>query len=319
MEKKNLPVRQPNRITMAKYEFSRYEKLIYYQIILQLKGKMGQPDLWGSNVDFSVPVNEIDPERNYRLINKAFEALRRKSFNIEDQKNGYYFNGGLINWGEIKNGIATISIAQKVVEPLFDIAQGYTAYSATVALSLKSNYSMRFYEYCSRFKDTGHWHTTPDALREMLNIWDKKAYDNYRNIKKYIIEVAKKELEELYDNGQCDIKFTYTEKREGRGRGGTVTELVFKIFWNKKGDRKLEKAPSKSEDFYYLLNFLKNYFTTDEKYREAVLNYADSCGFLQHFAEIVEIAEKKKNPPAYFRTAVKNEFPNLKICHSSTA
>ncbi len=305
---------QPNRITMAKYEFSRYEKLVYYQMILQLQDKMGQPDLWGANIEFSIPVSQIDPDRNYRLIRNAFDALRRKDFTIDDPKNDYYFNGGLLNWGEVKGGIATISIAQKVLEPIWDILKGgYTAYSVTVAFSLKSNYSMRFYEYCSRFKDTGHFHTTPDALRDMLRILDVKSYNNYGELKRRVIDVAQKELEELYDKGQCDVKFTYTEKRVGKGRGGEVVGLDFTIFWSKKGEEKNKQLPSKPEDYYFLLNFLKNHFTTDEKYKEKIINYADSNRFLKQFAEIVEIAEKKDNPPAYFRTAVKNEFPNFKL------
>jgi len=311
MEENNNTAIQPNRLTMAKYEFSRYEKLIYYQVILQLKSKMGQPELWGENIQFIVPVEEIDKDRNYNLIRKAFASLRRKDFTIEDKKNNYYFDGGLINWGKIKDGLATISIADEVVKPLFDITQGYTAYSATVVLTLKSNYAMRFYEYCSRFKDTGHWHTTLEALRVMLKCEDK--YPVYNDFRLRTIEVARRELEQLYDNGQSDIKFTYTEKREGRGRGGTVVGLSFTIFWSKKGGRKLDPAPSKPEDYYFLLNFLKNHFPTDKKYQEKILNYADSNQFLKHFANIVEIAEKKGNPPAYFRTAIKNEFPNFKI------
>lgn len=314
MANDTLPVIQPNRLTMAKYEFTRYEKLVYYRVILQLQDKMGQPDLWGANVEFSVPVKDIDPDRNYRLINKAFKDLRLKDFTIEDPVNDYYFTGGLINWGEIKNGIATISVAQKVLEPIWDTLKGgWTAYSLTVAFSFKSNYAMRFYEYCSRWKDTGHWHTTPDALRDYLKLWDKKSYDNYRNLRVKVIEVARKELEELYDKGQSDVKFTYEEKREGRGRAGSVVGLHFTIFWSKKGEKKLEQAPSKPEDYYYLLNFLKNHFQTDQKYQERVINYADSNRFLKNFAEIVDIAEKKDNPPAYFRTAVKNEFPNFKM------
>lgn len=304
---------QPNPVTMARYQYNVFEKRIMYQIIAQLQREMrGETkidvSLFGDRY-FKIPYKLVDPEqKSYAKVKAAVESLRKKDLTITHDKD-HWFAGGLVNWGHLKEGVLTLSLPPSIAPFLLELATGFTAYSSVVVMALQSTYSMRFYEWLSRFRDTGKWYTTPDDLREMLNLSDHKTYQYYARLKEHIIDVAQKELQDLYNEGQSDIYFTYEEKRKGRGRGGQVYELIFTIFWAEKG--KLADT-AKTEDYYYVAHFLKTHFqakTNDSKqYTEKVLAKIIEMDATRRAAEIAEKAKAKENPAAYFRAVIKQEL-----------
>ncbi len=303
---------QPNRVTMARYDYSKYEKRIMYRIIALIQSQMrGEIELDVSTFGdqyFVIPIENVDPEKkNHRLIRNALQSLQDKKISIDYDEFGDGFEGRMINWGELKAGQLIISVPHAIGKPLLEIAKGFTAYSIVVVMALKSSYSMRFYEWCSRFKDTGIWFTSPDKLREMLGIEDMKGYTTYARLKDKIIDVAQKELQILYQNGESDIYFTYKEKRSGKGRGGQVKELIFTIYWTKKATIN----EIKPDDYYVVSNFLLAYFNADTRdiklYKETVLRRILENNFAEKAAKIIEIAKTKNSPAAYFRTALEQE------------
>jgi plasmid replication initiation protein len=305
---------QPNPVTMARYQYNVFEKRIMYQVVGQLQREMRGEikidiSLFGDRY-FVIPFGLIDPDKkNHRKVRQAFQSLQDKKISIDYDKEGNGFEGRFINWGSLEKGTVTLSLPPAIMPALTELATGFTAYSSVVVMALQSTYSMRFYEWLSRFRDTGKWYTTPDNLREMLLLMDYKAYQNYANFKKFVIDVAQKELQNLYNAGQSDIYFTYEEKRSGRGRGGQVHELIFTIFWAEKG--KLADT-AKTEDYYYVAHFLKTHFqakTNDSKqYTEKVLAKIIEMDATRRAAEIAEKAKAKENPAAYFRAVIKQEL-----------
>ncbi|WP_262884524.1 replication initiation protein [Rudanella paleaurantiibacter] len=304
---------QPNPVTMARYQYNVFEKRIMYQVIAQLQREMRgeikiDVSLFGDRY-FRIPYKLIDPEqKSYSKVRGAIDALRKKDLAITHDKD-HWFTGGLVNWGHLKEGVLTLSLPPAIAPFLLELATGFTAYSSVVVMALQSTYSMRFYEWLSRFRDTGKWYTTPDDLREMLGLSDSKTYQHYARLKEHVIDVAQKELHELYTNGQSDICFSYTEKRKGRGRGGQVHELIFTIFWAEKG--KLADA-AKTEDYYYVAHFMRTHFqakTDDSKqYVDKALNRIIELDATRRAAEIAEKAKGKENPAAYFRAVAKKEL-----------
>ena len=94
---------------------------------------------------------------------------------------------------------------------LVALAENFTSYDLTVAISLKSAYSQRFYEYCCQFKNRTNktFFFSVDDLKKMMMLEDKKGYDNSSNFKTKVLDVAQKELKEAYDNGQSALYFDY--------------------------------------------------------------------------------------------------------------
>ena len=234
----NLPkIIQPNAITTAKYDYSVTEKRIIYHIIKNVQEKMskGMDETLFGDLVLSIPISELVSHENYRRVQDGLISLRKKSFliitDIDPTGKGEHgwLDVGFINYSKYdrNSGLVKFQVSGELMPYLLELAKGFTSYSLMVALSLKSEYSQRFYEFCSRFKDTGVWNISVQDLKDMLNLSDK--YPFFANFKDRVLEIAKKELKSLYDKGECDLWFSYTEHKTGK----KVTDLRFKIVSDK--------------------------------------------------------------------------------------
>lgn len=306
---------QPNQVTIARYDYNIWEKRMMYKLIELLQKEMRKEvELYKSEHDVYFEFSHQDIDANYdaqKYIKKALDTLSSKKIIIE--KKDDYWTGNLINWGRDKKGKILISVNNLIIPFLTDIAKGFTAYSAVVAMALKSSYSQRLYELCSRFKDTKKWFVAPDTLRDMLNL--PKSYQDYKNIRTRVLDVAQKELKDLFDEGQCDLHFSYEEIRGGKGRGGSVKELIFTIHVADKKGIKTGINELTASKFQAIANFMREYFDTDMeanvRYINNVLVLLSDTSTKVNFDTLIEkidIAKTKGNPAGYFRTILKKDL-----------
>jgi plasmid replication initiation protein len=75
-----------------------------------------------------------------------------------------------------------------------------------------------------KWQGTDGFRISVDELRKAFILEEK--YNRYALLNERVLQVAKRELKELYDLGQCDVYFEFTEERKGR----TVEMLRFKLF-----------------------------------------------------------------------------------------
>lgn len=306
---------QPNQVTIARYDYNIWEKRIMYKLIEFLQKEMRKEvTLEKSLYDVYFEFSHQDIDANYdaqKYIKRALDTLSSKKIIIE--KKNDYWTGNLINWGRDRNGKIRISVSNLIIPFLTDIAKGFTAYSAVVAMALKSSYSQRLYEMCSRFRDTKKWFVAPETLRDMLNL--PKSYQDYKNIRIRVLDVAQKELKDLFDAGQCDLYFTYEEIRSGRGRGGSVKELIFTIHTVDKKGIKTGINELTASKFQTIANFMREHFDTsieaNVRYINNVLVLLSDTSAKVNFDALIEkidIAKKKENPAGYFRAILKKDL-----------
>jgi plasmid replication initiation protein len=272
MEKPLLSIRQPNLITQARYEYTRTEKRIVYFIIKQVQQYMetgiAQETIFNDLV-FQLPIGQLlekPDSKNHKEIRKAAKSLRNKDFEIidpDDPEEGDWAIFGFINYAQYfkKKQILEVQVSKLIMPFLFELAKGFTAYSLTVAISLKSVYSQRFYEFCNQWKDTGKWYISLQELKEILKL--EEHYELYGDFKRKVLEVARKELKERVEDGTCDVWFDFKEKKNGR----KIEDLVFTIYWKDKQARK----PQTNEEMQYVANLLKSIFP-EEKQKPYVAN-----------------------------------------------
>lgn len=265
--------RHPNYITEARYNYSVTEKKIIYKIIAHIQNEMNKnvdKNLFGDTL-IHIPMKELaQGNNNYRRIRDDIGELRRKSFEFEDPletdtsgKNEHGFiEIGIINYGKYRRSTGDIEfqISGEIMPRLLELARGYTLYSLQIALSLKSTYSQRLYEYCCRFRGTGKWNISIEDFKVLLKIENEKGYvgrDANGNIKKRILEVAKKEIKALYDKGDCDLFFSYEFKKTGK----LFTDIKFSIFSTKNP----KHEPQKEESREYVFNFFRDHFRDEHE------------------------------------------------------
>jgi plasmid replication initiation protein len=233
---REITIAQDNRLTSARYELSLIEKRVFYYIIKEVRNKhvagTVQRTLFDDmnlKINLSDLTKEINDRDNNKESKKALKALRLRSFEWdngmpEDSDEHEWFEVGFINYSEIKKGVAEIQVSKKLMPFLVELSGQFTPYSLNVAMSLKSKWSQRMYELCQKWHGTDGFRISVEELREMFKLENK--YPRYALFNEYVLQVAKRELKALYDIGQCDVYFEFSEERNGR----SVESLRFKLF-----------------------------------------------------------------------------------------
>ncbi len=246
---------------------------------------------------------------NATEIRKAAKDMMKKPFDI-DLPDDEWLLVGLVNYVRYHKSKQTIEfeISSQIQPYLFDLAKGYTAYNVAMAISLKSVYSQRFYEFCNQWKDTGKWNISVQKLKEILSV--DKDYELYANFKQRVLEPARKELLENAKAKKSDVWFDYKEKKVGR----KVQELLFTIYWPEKKLKKAKKEES-GEDLQYVNNILSSVYH-DKKLLNKALDELIKRKLLVLFAKRLDKLEEKalqeKKPLSeyggYVRHILKEDF-----------
>jgi len=305
---------QDNRITTSRYELSLMEKRIMYVLVRDIRNqfvlkKEGSKTLFEDmiiNTTSKDLIKELG-ERNTKRVKEAFKSLRLRSFEwdnglSEDDPKYEWFEVGFINYGKWKRGGNIEFQVSKEILPFFvALTKKFTEYNLIVAISLKSKWSQRFYEILCQWKSAGGTNLNIKNLREQFNLTDK--YIKYASFKNRVIEVAYKELKELYMKNQSDVYFEYSEVKNGR----SVESLKLKVISKGKDTEvaktvdvshlvrsdlysifEVEKKPKNKEKIQKLLSFLilnteqlytvygKIKFTKDNKPKEEWQKYLRS-------------------------------------------
>ncbi len=229
--KKNEIIYQGNVLTESRYDFNRTEKNAIYCIIKEVRKTYIEEDSTGyaayQNLLVTMPGNVLDvisDAKDRQRTQKSLINLRHRDITIEDKK-GNWLNTGFINWAKYKADadIYEVEVSSEIMPYLVQLASKYTAYNLTVAISLKSKWSQRFYELCCQYKNYkgGEFHKKIGQLRTMFML--EEQYPLLTDFKKNVINVAQKELKALYDGKHCDVCFDY----EQTGKGG---EAMFHFF-----------------------------------------------------------------------------------------
>lgn len=245
---------QSNTITQARYEFTKIEKRIIYRIIKEIRkqyvtGEL-QSNLFNELVVCLTFKDLQEVSENTQLVYKSIRTLKTRSYEFDNDEEWLIL--GIINKARhIKTkGTWEITVDREMVGQFVELAKNYTEYSLTVAMSLRSEYSQRLYEYCSQFRSSGGFRMKVQDMKEKMRL--VKKYDRYAGFKKYVLDVALKELKELYKQGQCDLYFEYSEEKNGR----SVETLRFKII-----SRETPETKMSLEDLLYSVrNDLTNIF-----------------------------------------------------------
>lgn len=318
-KKGNKDIIQSYIFTVAKYDFSIYEKRILYrqieieQELLENKriseGVSIDTTVWG-NKRYTIPLRLLlkdDEDKNYIQITKAFDSLLKKTIMYEDDsvKEGF----GIIQEYRIEKRSSYISwVAHpRIVEATMNFAKGFRKYELKTAMQFESVYSMRFYELLSNQKRPLSY--SINQLKEMFQLENK--YKQVNDFTKRVIDAAKTELDT-----KSPYTFTYSPIKHGRKITGFT---FFPVYQPEHRDEALEKAElqkrvSPAWDITRpFLAYLKHEFefTTQEiqQHIELFATAQNTIDDIMLFLSKVKArANRAKNKKGYLINAIKLEL-----------
>lgn len=264
---------QANPLTEARYDFSKTEKNAYYCVVRQVRKDYiedGKKEFDNMVIEIKESVLDEIADNDHRAdARKALINLRKKDIDI-DNKDGSWFNCGFINWSKFiaKRKVYQLEVSSQLMPFLVELADRYTEYSLTVAISLKSKWSQRFYELCCQYQKQEFFFKTIEQLRYMFCLED--AYKQNQDFKRYVIDVAEKELKETFENGQCDLWFE--TMKEGRGK---ATKYTFKIHTRNNVEKPEENAKLLLQKTKFVYRIMLANFKKDPKFSKRVYDWVN--------------------------------------------
>lgn len=162
-----------------------------------------------------------DSGRNYAEIKATLKSLRDRSMwlTLEDGSET------LVGWlskvrTNRKSGIAHIELDRDLAPYLFDLGQRFTQYQLYNVLAMKSAFSVRIYELMKSYAFQNSKVYDIDELKHLLMVDDVKSYERYPDFRRYVLEVAQREINEL-----SDINISFEPITKGR----KVVKVKFRI------------------------------------------------------------------------------------------
>ena len=223
----------------------------------------------------------------YTRLRDASKETLGHVVSIEDDGKENFIMFNVVNKCEYRDGVFTTRFTKEMKPHIYNLKKDYTRMSLDVLCSFKSLFTTRIYEILRtqyyRFEKEGSDEIivprppkAPYSLAELkftLNVVDANAsrtvkrlveqgrfeeaieeikdaaFDDWRNFRRKVLEVAKKELEE---SAYSEICFDYEPVKSGKG--GKVTGIRFKVrknlncthhsdLWRIRGDEMLEIIP----------------------------------------------------------------------------
>lgn len=247
----DLPVRQHNAITEAKFTLTEEELNIYFAMLAQIT-ENDQPGMW-YNVRFKDIEDITGNKINNLRAKRSAENLLSKTFRFINPETGRPVKAVLAASVEAFDGGVQIEISKKLHRFLVDVKKRYTSYQLYCALSLSSKYAKRIYMLCSQWKEneiTRHYEVR--ELREMFEIEDKVV--KWSDFKRYVIDTAVDQVNKYTDlNISCKAYKTgriYTDIQFIVKRGNPHQRIIdFNEITFSKSLSKINKAAILKHDF----------------------------------------------------------------------
>lgn len=281
-KKKDIALCHDNALTESRYNFNRIEKNCLYKIIEQVRNEYveGPTKENGDfqNMHITMPSNvleDIADKKHKKDAHDALIKLRKRDFEIW-KEDGSWFNCGFVNWCEYdaQNKVYKVEVSSRIMPYLVELARHYTTYSLTVAITLKSVYSQRFYEMCCQYRNRiendglAGFHKTQQQLRTMFCLEDK--YPLNADFNRNVINRAQAELKASYDKKQCDLYFDVNIK----GRGSEMC-YDFKIHTREQSERQKQVFEDCRKKWIYIQQELLSIYKRDPKFVQRVMKQLD--------------------------------------------
>lgn len=237
----NFVVTKSNKLIQASYNLSVVEQKIILFLISQIRKE---------DEDFKIYTLSIK-EFNELLGNKGtpkyteLRQITKKMFGkvLEIWEDSKLKQLSWISYVEYKpnEGSVDISFDPRLKPYLLQLKREFTSYKLINIMKLRGTYSIRIYEILKQWEPVKKVEIPLEKLKKLLGIEDK--YKEYHNLKKRVLNPAKKEI-----NENTDITFDYEEIKKGR------MVIAFRFYIERNNNPKLKLEDTQKEGNHNLIN-----------------------------------------------------------------
>lgn len=198
-----------------------------------------------------IPVQSLDKTTNaQRTTYTAFRGL--KDLDISQQ--GKSIESFILS-AHRKDNTWRVLLPSTAVKFFIEKAnQGVTALENILYISASSRYTVAIYEQLKQRFRLKKWYVAPDEFCELIQT-SESAKKNYAKLRIDVIDVAQKELKELFDTNRSALYFDYKEEREGRG--GKVVRIIFTIHTKEEKLSPQQLNSQSADDLMFISDTLK--------------------------------------------------------------
>ena len=274
-------VRWSNLLINAPIANTLLERRILYFLTILIKRKfeekgLGIPENW-KELYFYLNESDLAAIGGSKNINYTYGVLceiGKKFFPIHylDKSGGLVV--GRMHWIDYfeydrKSRCYKVRVSPEIMPFIIDVNESFTTFDTGIALALKSKYSQKMYELCCEYSGNyqyvdkesvsfgysykkGVIPMKMNIFRRLFNLNEtrdqktgivksKSSYTCYTDIRKNILEVAQKELFEMYEIGACDAWFDFQSGKR-IGLGGKV-DLIYIYVYTREHPKKENSRP----------------------------------------------------------------------------
>lgn len=277
MEQKKELISQSNDLTNAISPLDLVQKRCFYLIMQQVRKEYieTKESKVYENMTIHMTADTLARARDPKHVKQAFEslaALNKINFKIYTPK--FWLSVGIINYAKYNVDAKTydVEVSKEILPYLVDLSRKFTTYNLCVAISLRHVSTQRFYEFCyQHINEAGErFFLDVDKIRQMLNLEGK--YESDHKMRKYVFDVAQKELKELYDKGECDIWFEYRPD-EGTKVGKKYTRYWFDIHTRESDKYRDETIKQKQQMALYIYKVALAIYKRDKKFCQRIYDF----------------------------------------------
>lgn len=316
-EKDSKDIVQSYIITTARYKFTVTEKRIMYRVIesgqdliegRKLRGKITVQENLFRDREITMNYSEVlEDSSNSRIVRNALlDLLDKKVVWGNEKQGGADHLIESVKWDETR-GQFSFRVPKRIWEAMMlQFEKGFRKYQLATAMNFSSVYTMRLYELIS-----GQIYPLTykvDDLKVMLGIEGK--YPRLYDLKKWVLNVAQKELDETADYG-----FKYSIKGT---KNATITFAPYRISRGDKAERERLKRQLSVKQLVpkEILDYLKMWGFTDREIKTHAEVFREVCSKLSDpmltIAEVCAKSRTKENPKGWVINALKGKINDLK-------
>lgn len=149
--------------------------------------------------------------KNYKNIKATLKHLSDRSMWLDDGE-----SETLMRWLSYvkinKNSEKVFIEIDRTIAPfLFELKEKFTQYQLFNILSMKSAFSVRIYELLKSYAYLKSKVFDIDDLKRLLGVENVKSYVNFKDFRRYVLEIAEREINEL-----TDINISYETIKKGK-------------------------------------------------------------------------------------------------------